>query len=265
MGPVGSPEHAVGEGFDHAARERHDVTVRGALVAERGRPVHGQALGAAHLRPDVLVLAHEAQEQLELRPVDRLCDVGPAHVIDHDDRRQGGEEVPQLGQVARLEVDDDVPAEGLDAQRDLRQLVPGREVDEAPDEVEADGAHAGLVQVAQLTIGDAAADGRDAARAAAAGAARVGHRAVVGAVAGGLHDDVAREAQVIAQREQLRLARVAGRVLPLGREGKLRPGTEHVAMRVHGAGRRQEPRLAAAARTSRASRASSRSARPRQS
>ena len=32
--------------------------------------------------------------------------------------------------------------------RDLRQLVAGREVDEAPDEVEADGAHAGLVQIA---------------------------------------------------------------------------------------------------------------------
>ena len=32
---------------------------------------------------------------------------------------------------------------------------------------------------------------------------RIDHRAVVGAVAGGLHDDVAREAEVVAQREQL--------------------------------------------------------------
>ena len=98
----------------------------------------------------------------------------------------------------------------------------------------------------QLAVGDAAADGGHAARPAAARAARVGHRAVVRAVAGGLHDDVAREAEVVAQREQLRLARVAGGVLPLGRVRELRARAEHVAVRVHRAGRRREPRLARA-------------------
>ena len=77
-----------------------------------------------------------------------LSDVGPAHVIDDDGRRQRGEEVPEQRQVARLEVDDDVPAERLDARGDLRELVAGREVDEALDEVEAHAAHAGVVQIA---------------------------------------------------------------------------------------------------------------------
>ena len=58
--------------------------------------------------------------------------------------------------------------------------------------------------------------------------------------------DVAREAEVVAQREQLRLARVARGVLPLGRVRKLRARAEHVAVRVHRAGRRREPRLARA-------------------
>ena len=66
-----------------------------------------------------------------------------------------------------------------------------------------------------------APDGGDAARLAAGRLERIDHRAVVGAVAGGLHDDVAREAEVVAQREQLLLARVAGRVLALGRVGEL--------------------------------------------
>ena len=115
---------------------------------------------------------------------------------------------------------------------DLRELVAGREVDEAPEKIEADAAHARLVQIDELAVGNVAADGCHAARPAVARAARVGHRAVVGAVAGGLHDDVAREAEVIAQREELRLARVARGVLSLGRVWKLGAGAEHVAVRV---------------------------------
>ena len=72
---------------------------------------------------------------------------------------------------------------------------------------------------------------------------RVDHRAVVGAVAGGLHDDVAREAEVVAQCEELRLAGVARRVLALGRERELRARAEHVAMRIDAARRRREARL----------------------
>jgi hypothetical protein len=53
---------------------------------------------------------------------------------------------------------------------------------------------------------------------------RIDQRAVVGAVAGGLHDHVLVEAQVVAQREQLLLAGVARRVLALGRVGNCAPG-----------------------------------------
>ncbi len=89
---------------------------------------------------------------------------------------------------------------------DLHQLVLGREVDQPLDEVEAHAAHAGGVQALQLVVADAALDGGHAARLAAAGQAGIDHRAVVGAVAGGLHDHVARKAEVVAQREQLLLA-----------------------------------------------------------
>ena len=50
-----------------------------------------------------------------------------------------------------------------------------------------------------------------------------------------LHDHVACKAQVVAQRVQLVLAGVAGRVLALGRVGELGTGAEHVAMGIHGA------------------------------
>ena len=98
----------------------------------------------------------------------------------------------------------------------------------------------------QFFVGDIPPDGRDAARFAAARETRVDHRAVVGAVAGRLHNDVAGKAEVIAQGEQLRLARVAWRVLALGGIGEFGPRAEHVAMRVDAAGRQGEARLAGA-------------------
>jgi len=69
---------------------------------------------------------------------------------------------------------------------------------------------------------------------------RIDHRAVVGAVTGRLHDDVARETQMIAQRKQLLLRRIAGRVFALRHIGKFGAGAEHMAMRIDGAGRHRE-------------------------
>ena len=66
---------------------------------------------------------------------------------------------------------------------------------------------------------------------------------------------------MVAQREELRLARVAGRVLALGRVRELRAGAEHVAMRVDAARRQLEARLRWVRRTSRASRGFSRTVR----
>ena len=51
-------------------------------------------------------------------------------------------------------------------------------------------------------------------------------------MAGRLHDHVLIEAEKVAQREQLLLGRIAGRVFALGRVGKRRFRAEHMAMRI---------------------------------
>ena len=190
------------------------------------------------------MLAHEALEQCELRSIDSQADVGPAHVVDHDRRRQLGEEIPQLGQVDRLEVDHHMPAQLLDASRDLHQLVLGREIDQALDEVEANAANAGLVQCLQLGVADAALDGGHSACSAAAVDQRIDHRPVVCAVAGGLHHDVAGEPKVVAQGVELGLGRIARRVLALRRVREFGAWAKHMAVRVHAASRHLEARLA---------------------
>jgi hypothetical protein len=58
-----------------------------------------------------------------------------------------------------------------------------------------------------------------------------------------LDDDVLVEAEMIAQREQLGLRRVARRVLPLRRVGKLLARSKNVTVRVDRTGRDREGRL----------------------
>src|SRR6202035_2148263 len=96
----------------------------------------------------------------------------------------------------------------------------------------------------QFGVGHVAPDGRDAARSALARKQGVDHRAVVGAMTGRLHDHVAIESEVITQREQLRLARVARVVFALGRIRKLGPRPEHMAMRVDGSTGKRKAGLA---------------------
>ena len=136
-----------------------------------------------------------------------------------------------------------MPAEPCNAAGDLIEFVPRREIDEALDEIEADAAHAGRMHRLKLGIADAALDGGDPARLASGMNERVDHRAVVGAVTRRLHDHVARDAEMVAQRVELMLRRIARRVFPLRRVRKLRARTEHMAMRVNGAGRQLEPGL----------------------
>ena len=81
--------------------------------------------------------------------------------------------------------------------------------------------------------------GCNAARQPASALQRVHERAIVVAVAGGLHDHVALETEEIAQGEELLLGRVARRVLPLRRVGKHGGRAEDVAVCVHGARRRR--------------------------
>ena len=70
----------------------------------------------------------------------------------------------------------------------------------------------------------------------AAGDAGIDHGAVIRAVAGGLHNHVAGKAQVVAQRKQLILGRIAGRVLALGCKRELDARAKHMAMGVYAAG-----------------------------
>ncbi len=72
---------------------------------------------------------------------------------------------------------------------------------------------------------------------------RIEHRKVIGTMAGRLHDHVARKAEMIAQGVELLFGSIAGRVFALRRKGEFRSGTEHVAMRVHGASRHLESGL----------------------
>ena len=260
MRPVGAPQHPVRKFLDHLARERDDVAIGVCLAVQRRRTGDRQALGTAHLAPDVLVIVHEFEEAREFRTVDRLRHVRPAHVVDNDGRRQLGEEIRELGQVRRLEIDDDMPIVLDNALGDLFEFVHRREVDETLDEIEAHAAHAGLMQPLQFGVAHVAPDGRDSARSALAREQRVDHRAVVGAMTRRLHDDVAIEAETVAKREQLRLAGVARGVFALGRVRELGPRPKHMAMRVDGSAAEARSWACSAPRTSRASPWSSRTA-----
>src|SRR5438105_5991312 len=99
------------------------------------------------------------------------------------------------------------------------------------------------MQLLQTLVGQRSPDSRYPSGPAARMHERIDHRAVVGAVAGGLHDDVPREAEVVAQRVELRFRRVARRVFALRRIRERPARSEHVAMRVHAAGRHFELRF----------------------
>ena len=92
-----------------------------------------------------------------------------------------------------------MPAQFPNAAGNLDQLILRREIDQALDEVEAHAAHAGFMHGAEFGVADAALHRRDAARLAAGMDERVDHRAIIGAMAGGLDHDVARETEVVAQ------------------------------------------------------------------
>ena len=87
-------------------------------------------------------------------------------MVDNDRHRQLGEEIREIGQVRRLEIDDDVPVVLDDALDDLFEFVQRREVDQPLDEFEPHAAHARLMQPLQFRVGHVAPDGRDAARSA---------------------------------------------------------------------------------------------------
>lgn len=86
-----------------------------------------------------------------------------------------------------------MPTKPLNPRRNLHQLDFGREIHQPLDEVKAYAAHAGLMELSQIGVGDAALHGSDAPCATAARGTGVDDRAVVSAVTSRLHDDVARK------------------------------------------------------------------------
>ena len=224
--------------------KRNHIAVGVLFAIQGGRAGDAQALGATDFAPDIGVLAHHFDEQAELGAIDWLGHVGAAHVIDHHGRRQCREKVVQLGQIHCLKINDHVPAERCNAIRDLEQHFTRREISQTPDEVKARTAHTGSVHLLQLSIGHIAVDGSHTTGLVVGGLQRINQCAVVGAVAGRLHDHIFIEPQVVAQCKKLILAGIAGRVFAFRRVGEQVAGAKHVAVRIHCANRKFEGRFA---------------------
>ena len=89
------------------------------------------------------------------------------------------------------------------------------------------------MELGELCVGDVWFDGRHAASPTIRSDECVNQGVVVRTMARRLDNDVAREAKVIAQGEELILTRVARRVLAFFGEGELARGAKDVTVRVH--------------------------------
>jgi len=136
-----------------------------------------------------------------------------------------------------------MPADLLHPRGDPLQHVARGEIDQPLEEIEPHAADAGFVHPFQLVVGHLFADKGDALGAAVGGVKRIDHGAVVFGVTRGLDDHILIEAEKVAQREQLLLRRITGRVFALRRIGKFRLGAEHMTMGIDGARRRFEFRF----------------------
>ena len=92
------------------------------------------------------MLAHEFDKQFKLWAMQRQADIRPAHVVNHHGGGQGGEKIPQLGQIHCLKINHDMPAEFGNSAGNFQQFIFGREINQPFDEVEAHAAHARCVQ-----------------------------------------------------------------------------------------------------------------------
>ena len=109
-------------------------------------------------------------------------------------------------------VDLHVPAEVVDALRQRLEHVDRRRA--GLHQVEADAAHAEIVQALELGVGHARVDDGDAARRRPDLRDAVERAGIVGAVGRGLHDDVARRADALLQKPivvDLGVGRLQGR------------------------------------------------------
>ena len=135
-----------------------------------------------------------------------------------------------------------MPAGGQ-APGDVEELVLGRVVDEALEEIEADAPDAAVMQRREIGVRNGGIDDGDAARLPFGPGDGVEGCGIVGAVAARLDDDVASEAEMIAQREEHVRPGIFGQIFGLGREGEVRHRPEDMAMGVDRTGRRRVERL----------------------
>src|SRR5262249_18477669 len=111
-------------------------------------------------------------------------------------------------------------------------------------EVEADAANAARIKRVEILVGETLVDDRNAAIALRIRSDAVKHRRIVGAVAAGLHDNRALDAEMCMQRREHFLRCIIRRVAPVRRIGEFRSGPKHVAMGVARARWQFEARLA---------------------
>src|SRR2546429_6116260 len=108
MRPVGAPQRAIAELRDQLPREGHRVAP--------GRALARDALGAAHLDPDVLRL-QEREQRLELRALRAARSIDAPHVVDDDRHGRALERRRELGDARAGEMDLQVPADVREARR----------------------------------------------------------------------------------------------------------------------------------------------------
>jgi hypothetical protein len=187
--PVGSPQHALGIGFEQRFCKRDGVGVR-----ERLR---GNAIGSGQLDPALAAL-----DQTQHRPVAGVVQafIGfhVTQVPEHDVRREARELAIEVGELVGVHEEFHVPAVGFDSLRHARERLDRdhpfafRDV----DHVHAHAAHPGRVKALELAVRYVAVHNRDAA--AARGAElrhRVQHDGVVGAVHARLNEHRAFDAE----------------------------------------------------------------------
>ena len=159
--------------------------------------------------------------------------VRAGHVVEHQRGRQRFQERTHLVEIGVLEIDHDVPAELGDARGDPLHHVLRRGIDQPLDEVEAHALHAGVVQLLQARVGESPRRRRPRpwpCRWKSTSASTSARLSVSWQVACTI--TFLSKPRKSRRCEQLLLRRVAGRVLALRRERKLRLRPEHVAVRV---------------------------------
>ena len=198
-------------------------------VARRTRC--GEPLGTGDLDPRPLV-TNKLTEQRKRLLIEARRGVDTSHVVDDVWHRQPIEQIGVGNQILGVEVQHDVPAERGDAPDDPPEDVEVRCPAEVGDEVEPGATHAGVVERADLRVGERIVDHRHAGEAPAATADGVEHRRVVGAVTARLDEHRAAEPEALLQLDELLESSVGRRVRTVDGEREPGGGSEDVAVRV---------------------------------